>query len=207
MAAYRGKTPGPAHALIDLLNAAASPCKHQPWVGMQGKLSEALEGLLGLEKQQRLAEDITGTKMACTAILTILREAGDWKGLNEHILLLAKRRSQLKQVSPPGPAGSPANSRPWQKTAAPLQPRQTIGSAAPCLCAHKAQAVCCLLWWGLIDGCRLQACAGICDPMAALQQSMAAAVHTLCPCLLARPWAVWGINSPPASPAIAGLAD
>eukprot|EP00891_Asterochloris_glomerata_P006770 jgi/Astpho2/6770/e_gw1.00103.16.1_t len=65
---------------------------------MQGKLSEALEGLLGLEKQQRLAEDITGTKMACTAILTILREAGDWKGLNEHILLLAKRRSQLKQA-------------------------------------------------------------------------------------------------------------
>lgn len=142
MAACRGKTPGPAHALIDLLNAAASPCKHQPWVGMQGKLSEALEGLLGLEKQQRLAEDITGTKMACTAILTILREAGDWKGLNEHILLLAKRRSQLKQVSPPGPAGSPANSRPWQKTAAPLQPRQTLRSAAPCLCAHKAAACC-----------------------------------------------------------------
>jgi hypothetical protein len=28
----------------------------------------------------------------------VLREADDWPGLNEHILLLAKRRSQLKQA-------------------------------------------------------------------------------------------------------------
>ena len=51
-----------------------------------------------MEKQQRLAEDITGTKMACTAIIEVLYNAKDWKLLNEHILLLAKRRSQLKQV-------------------------------------------------------------------------------------------------------------
>ena len=61
-------------------------------------MSVALDKLLNLEKQQRLAEDVTGTKLCCTAILDILFEAKEWKLLNEHILLLAKRRSQLKQV-------------------------------------------------------------------------------------------------------------
>lgn len=65
---------------------------------MQGKSSEAVESLLTLEKQNRLAEDITGTKMCCQAILEVLVQAGEWQQLNEHILLLAKRRSQLKQV-------------------------------------------------------------------------------------------------------------
>lgn len=51
-----------------------------------------------LEKQSRLSEDITSTKMCCKAILEVLYSAGDWQQLNEHILLLAKRRSQLKQV-------------------------------------------------------------------------------------------------------------
>lgn len=61
-----------------------------------------MESLLTLEKQSRLAEDITSTKMCCKAILEVLFEAGDWQQLNEHILLLAKRRSQLKQVMLPG---------------------------------------------------------------------------------------------------------
>ncbi len=73
---------------------------------MQGKYSEAVESLLGLEKQSRLAEDITSTKMCCKAILEVLFDAGDWQQLNEHILLLAKRRSQLKQVSGQGNATS-----------------------------------------------------------------------------------------------------
>ena len=65
---------------------------------LQGGISVALDKLLQLEKQQRLAEDVTGTKLCCAAILDILYEAKEWKLLNEHILLLAKRRSQLKQV-------------------------------------------------------------------------------------------------------------
>ena len=69
---------------------------------MQGKYSEAVESLLSLEKQSRLAEDITSTKMCCKAILEVLFNAGDWQQLNENILLLAKRRSQLKQVSSRG---------------------------------------------------------------------------------------------------------
>ena len=64
----------------------------------KGKYTDAVEGLLLLEKQSRLSEDITSTKMCCKAILEVLYEAGDWGQLNEHILLLAKRRSQLKQV-------------------------------------------------------------------------------------------------------------
>lgn len=33
-----------------------------------------------------------------TLVLQLLREAGDWKGLQESILLLSKRRGQLKQA-------------------------------------------------------------------------------------------------------------
>lgn len=68
-------------------------------ISLQGKHAEAVESLLTLEKQSRLAEDITSTKMCCKAILEVLYNAKDWQQLNEHILLLAKRRSQLKQVS------------------------------------------------------------------------------------------------------------
>ncbi|EIE19531.1 putative 26S proteasome regulatory subunit [Coccomyxa subellipsoidea C-169] len=64
----------------------------------EGDLTAALECLLSLEKQHRLGEDITATKLCCTAILDALYEAKEWKLLNEHILLLAKRRSQLKQA-------------------------------------------------------------------------------------------------------------
>ena len=66
---------------------------------MQGNLTECLETLLSLEKQHRLGEDITATKICCNAIIETLYLAKEWKLLNEHILLLAKRRSQLKQVS------------------------------------------------------------------------------------------------------------
>ena len=66
---------------------------------VQGNLTECLETLLSLEKQHRLGEDITATKICCNAIIETLYLAKEWKLLNEHILLLAKRRSQLKQVS------------------------------------------------------------------------------------------------------------
>ncbi len=68
---------------------------------VQGNLDGALEGLLNIEKQQRLAEEITTCKLACAAIVQVLYEAKQWKLLNENILLLAKRRSQLKQERPP----------------------------------------------------------------------------------------------------------
>jgi 26S proteasome regulatory subunit N5 len=54
--------------------------------------------LLNLEKTARLAEDITASKLSCTTILTVCFEAKDWKLLEENVVLLAKRRGQLKQV-------------------------------------------------------------------------------------------------------------
>lgn len=65
----------------------------------QGKLAACLEGLLNLEKTARLAEDVTGSKAACGAVLDVCYAARDWKQLEEHIVLLAKRRGQLKQVT------------------------------------------------------------------------------------------------------------
>ena len=51
-----------------------------------------------MEKQHRLAEDYSATTACCTAILELTHAAGDWKLLNEHLLILSKRRSQLRQV-------------------------------------------------------------------------------------------------------------
>lgn len=67
-------------------------------VASKGSREEAVETLLAIEKGQRLAEDVTGTRLACKAVLEVLFEAKDWAGLNEHIILLSKRRSQLKQA-------------------------------------------------------------------------------------------------------------
>uniref|UniRef100_A0A7S3RAI0 PCI domain-containing protein n=1 Tax=Dunaliella tertiolecta TaxID=3047 RepID=A0A7S3RAI0_DUNTE len=64
----------------------------------QGKLHEALQGLLNLEKVGRLAEDVTATKAACAAILDACHQAKEWKLMEEQIMVLAKRRSQLKQA-------------------------------------------------------------------------------------------------------------
>lgn len=70
----------------------------QKELATSGNLHGALEGLLNLEKTGRLGEDITATKAACTAVLEICYNAKDWKLLEEHVVLLAKRRSQLKHA-------------------------------------------------------------------------------------------------------------
>lgn len=53
---------------------------------------------MNLEKTARLAEDVTATKAACIGVLELCFQAKQWKLLEEQILLLTKRRSQLKQV-------------------------------------------------------------------------------------------------------------
>lgn len=70
----------------------------QEAVAKQGKLQEALDGLLNLEKAARQAEDIAALRAACGAVLTACYEAKDWKLLEENVVLLSKRRGQLRQV-------------------------------------------------------------------------------------------------------------
>ncbi|KAL0278604.1 UNVERIFIED_CONTAM: hypothetical protein PYX00_000376 [Menopon gallinae] len=63
-----------------------------------GKIHDALDNLLSLEKQTRTGADMASTGRVLVAIVQICFEAKNWSLLNENISLLAKRRSQLKQA-------------------------------------------------------------------------------------------------------------
>ncbi|CAG2112556.1 unnamed protein product [Medioppia subpectinata] len=63
----------------------------------EGKLSEALDVLLALEKQTRTGSDTHSTSRVLVAIVKLCFEAKNWKLLNDNIVLLSKRRSQIKQ--------------------------------------------------------------------------------------------------------------
>ncbi|WCJ31703.1 26S proteasome non-ATPase regulatory subunit 12 [Euphorbia peplus] len=67
-------------------------------MGNQTNLETAIDQLQNVEKQMRLAGDVAGTKKAVTEILQLCLEAKDWKMLNDQILLLSKKRGQLKQA-------------------------------------------------------------------------------------------------------------
>lgn len=77
------------------VEADVATCKK---LAAQGKLQEAVDGLLAVEKAGRTAEDFSTTSLACTTILELLYSASEWKQLMEMIQLLSKRRSQLKQA-------------------------------------------------------------------------------------------------------------
>ncbi|KAJ7536401.1 hypothetical protein O6H91_12G067900 [Diphasiastrum complanatum] len=64
----------------------------------QGDFNAALEALLNLEKQMRLAADVLGTRKVVVAIIQLCFDANAWKALNDQIILLSKRRAQLKQA-------------------------------------------------------------------------------------------------------------
>lgn len=64
----------------------------------QRNLEAQIEALLNVEKQMRLAGDVAGTKKAVCDILQLCFEAKAWKTLNDQIMLLSKRRGQLKQA-------------------------------------------------------------------------------------------------------------
>lgn len=65
-----------------------------------GSLESKIEALLNVEKQMRQVGDVAGTRKAVTEILQLCFEAGSWQTLNEQIVLISKRRGQLKQVQP-----------------------------------------------------------------------------------------------------------
>jgi len=63
-----------------------------------GRLEEALEDILVLEKKTRGASDgISTSKLVC-AVCKLCYEAGEWGKLREHIVLAAKKRGQLKRA-------------------------------------------------------------------------------------------------------------
>lgn len=63
-----------------------------------GKLLEALEILLSLEKQTRTGADTHSTGRVLVAIVKLCFEAKNYTALIEHVVLLSKRRSQIKQA-------------------------------------------------------------------------------------------------------------
>ncbi|CAD6241392.1 GSCOCG00002718001-RA-CDS [Cotesia congregata] len=67
-------------------------------LAQEGKLHDALDQLLILEKLTRTGADMISTSRVLVAIVEICFEAKNWAALNEHIVLLSKRRSQLKQA-------------------------------------------------------------------------------------------------------------
>ncbi|KAL8163546.1 UNVERIFIED_CONTAM: 26S proteasome non-ATPase regulatory subunit 12 [Gekko kuhli] len=67
-------------------------------MAQDGRLQEAIETLLSLEKQTRTASDMVSTSRILVAVVKMCYEAKDWDALNENIILLSKRRSQLKQI-------------------------------------------------------------------------------------------------------------
>ncbi|RUS18067.1 PCI domain-containing protein [Endogone sp. FLAS-F59071] len=62
----------------------------------QGKLNEALEKLLLVEKQARVAADQSSTGRVLIQIVKLCYETGEWRLLNEHVVLLSKKHGQLK---------------------------------------------------------------------------------------------------------------
>lgn len=64
----------------------------------QGKLTEALDILLALEKQTRTASDTHSTGKILMAVVKNCFEAKNWDALNENIVLFTKKRGQIKQA-------------------------------------------------------------------------------------------------------------
>ena len=64
----------------------------------ESNLDGALEMLMVLEKQTRQGADMHSTAKVLVCIVQLCYEAKKWSLLNEHIVMLTKRRSQLKQA-------------------------------------------------------------------------------------------------------------
>ncbi|KAK9451060.1 uncharacterized protein V1518DRAFT_412433 [Limtongia smithiae] len=61
-------------------------------------IQAAVERLLVLEKQTRQAADLPSTEKLLIKIITMFKDANDWKQMNEYIQLLSKKHGQLKQA-------------------------------------------------------------------------------------------------------------
>ncbi|RKO94070.1 hypothetical protein BDK51DRAFT_19523 [Blyttiomyces helicus] len=63
-----------------------------------GKLTEAVEQLLVLEKQTRVGADLASNSRILIGIVSLCFQARDWKALNENIVVLSKKHGILKQA-------------------------------------------------------------------------------------------------------------
>jgi len=62
-----------------------------------GRLDEAIEELLALEKKCRMASDGISTAKLICKVCNLFYENKEWAKLREHIVLLSKKRGQLKR--------------------------------------------------------------------------------------------------------------
>jgi 26S proteasome regulatory subunit N5 len=63
-------------------------------VQQSGKLSEALELLLGVERNCRVGNDHVNLKEIVLTMVRLCHKVGDWEQLNTTATLLSKRRGQ-----------------------------------------------------------------------------------------------------------------
>ncbi|KAJ3105682.1 26S proteasome non-ATPase regulatory subunit 12 [Phlyctochytrium planicorne] len=82
--------------LADLSAAADAAIFEADALFKDGKLDAALDALLACEKQTRTSADLASNTRILLAIVNISRQANDWKGMGERIVLLAKKNGLLK---------------------------------------------------------------------------------------------------------------
>lgn len=59
-------------------------------------VEEVVEKLLSIERANRMAAAAPETAAVCVAIVKLFRDRKDWKAVGEHVVLLSKRRAQVK---------------------------------------------------------------------------------------------------------------
>jgi len=83
---------------VDYSSSCDEKIPNAQTLAAQGKLTEALDMLMALEKQTRSGADTHSTARVLVTIVQLSFDAGDWAGLNERIIDLVKKRAQLKQA-------------------------------------------------------------------------------------------------------------
>mmetsp|Transcript_59813 Transcript_59813/g.174836 ORF Transcript_59813/g.174836 Transcript_59813/m.174836 type:complete len:459 (+) Transcript_59813:92-1468(+) len=63
-----------------------------------GRVDEAAEEMLALEKKCRMASDGISTAKLLCGVCKLYYDAGEWSKLQEHIVVLAKKRGQLRRA-------------------------------------------------------------------------------------------------------------
>lgn len=85
---------------VDYSDAVATQLPKSEELARTGRLNDAIEELLVLEKQTRQSGDaISSSKILC-GIVKICADVKNYDKMNEMMVVLSKRRSQFKQVGP-----------------------------------------------------------------------------------------------------------